>query len=98
MRLLRALCVLTLLSVSRAEEAKLYLQLTRPGSVRCVAMSPDGRLVVTSNFLDNTARLWEAATGREIRKFEASDTVVAAAFSPNGRYLVTGNYDTGASC
>jgi len=35
-------------------------------------LSPDGKLVLTgAGVPDNTARLWDAATGKELRRFEA---------------------------
>src|SRR5439155_1402292 len=51
------------------------------------------RAVLTGSF-DKTARLWDAATGREIRRFEGhSSAVGCVAFSPDGRGVLTGSYD-----
>jgi len=61
--------------------------------VYAVAVSPDGKYVLTGS-LDNTARLWEAASGREIRSFTGHNAgVVAVAFSPDGQYVLTGSND-----
>jgi WD40 repeat protein len=58
--------------------------------------SPDGRFVVTASD-DRTARLWETATGREIRRFEGHTGFVrVATFSPDGRLVVTGSADSTA--
>jgi WD40 repeat protein len=39
-------------------------------------------------------RLWDAATGREVRRFEGhTDRVRAVAFSPDGRYALSGSED-----
>jgi WD40 repeat protein len=41
-----------------------------------------------------TARLWELATGREVRQFIGHTAVVdSVAFSPDGKYVLTGSYD-----
>jgi RNA polymerase sigma factor (sigma-70 family) len=42
------------------------------GPVNDLAVSPDGRLVATTCFGD-VARLWDAATGRELRQFPGSE-------------------------
>ena len=57
------------------------------------AFSPDGQRVVTVSG-DETARVWNAATGQVLAKLEGhSDAVYSAAFSPNGRRVVTGSED-----
>jgi WD40 repeat protein len=63
------------------------------GWVYAAAFSPDSQYVLTGS-LDQTARLWEAATGRVIRTFSGhAGGVVAVAFSPDGRYVLTGSSD-----
>jgi WD40 repeat protein len=63
------------------------------GEVRSAAFSPDGKWVVTAS-LDNTARVWEAATGRELAVLRGHEgRVTSAAFSPDGRYIVTASAD-----
>ena len=51
-----------------------------------VAVSPDGKLLVTTG-LDCIGRLWEVATGREIRTFSR---LSSATFSADGKILVLG--------
>jgi len=53
-----------------------------------VAFSPDGKLVATGSW-DNTARVFEAASGREVSRLAHQSTVDAVAFSPDGKLLVT---------
>ena len=57
--------------------------------VRAVAFSPDGTRLATGS-ADKTARLWQAATGRELARMEHDDRVNAVAFSPDGTRLATG--------
>ncbi len=57
--------------------------------VNHAAFSPDGRRVLTASG-DNTARVWDAATGQPITPpMKHEDNVSHAAFSPDGRRVVT---------
>ncbi len=59
-------------------------------AVSAVVFSPDGQTVLTGS-VDWTARLWDAATGRQIGQTLAHpDAVRSVAFSPDGRTLLTG--------
>ena len=62
-------------------------------AVTSVCFSPDGRQVLTGSD-DNTARLWDAATGQELRRFEGHTLPVwSVCFSPDGRQVLTGSSD-----
>lgn len=55
--------------------------------------SRDGSLVVTASE-DKTARVWQAATGREVAVLRGhTNSVYSAAFSPDGRRVVTASED-----
>ena len=57
------------------------------------AFSPDGARIVTASD-DGTARLWDAATGKEIAVLRGHEGYVrSAAFSPDGARIVTASDD-----
>jgi hypothetical protein len=58
--------------------------------------SPDGRRIVTSS-ADNTARIWDVASGRELVRLSGHRNIVGVAtFSPDGRYIATASADNTA--
>ena len=58
-----------------------------------MAFSPDGKTVITGSE-DNTARLWDAATGRPLGPpLTHQGEVRAVAFSPDGKTVITGSRD-----
>lgn len=58
-----------------------------------VAFSRDGTRVLTGSH-DKTAKLWDAATGEQIRTFSGhTHWVNSVAFSPDGTQVLTGSTD-----
>ena len=83
-----------LLSVS-FEDVKLWdLNGTPPVSVKVgsqiyhARFSPDGRSIVTASE-DGAARIWDAASGRELRAFRHVRRVHHVSFRPDGAWLAT---------
>ena len=61
--------------------------------VNSAQFSPDGQRVVTASE-DNTARLWDAASGKPIGEpMKHEDWVNSAQFSPDGQRVVTASED-----
>jgi len=57
------------------------------------AFSPDGKKIVTASY-DETARIWDAESGKELQKLEGhTDRVNSATFSPDGKKIVTASYN-----
>jgi WD40 repeat protein len=58
------------------------------GAVYTVAISPDGNRMATGGW-DHTARVLEAATGRQLLTLRMGGAVYSVAFSPDGQRVVT---------
>jgi len=83
-------------AAEKAERPELFWQTGHTSAVCALALSPDGRQALTGS-IDRTARLWDAATGKEIRCFRGhTQTVLSVAFSPDGRRAITGGLDQSA--
>ena len=58
--------------------------------IRSVVFSPDGKRIASAQG-DNTAKIWDAATGMELMTLRGhGNAVCSVAFSPDGKRLVTG--------
>src|SRR5260370_115870 len=74
-------------------QPQLVAQLGHSSVVNSVSLSGDGKWPVTAS-LDETARLWEVAQGREVRAFRGHANVVSSVcLSGDGKWLATGSWD-----
>ena len=53
------------------------------GMVSCVAYSPDGKTVAASH--GDGVRLWNAATGKQLREWPGGAGAFCVAFTPDGK-------------
>ncbi len=88
-------CSMLLLAIATPGLAQLQADLVvqqGQGWLSAVTFSPDGKQLLTAG--DDTAILWDVATGYEIRVFYGhADRVSAAVFSPSGKEIATGSED-----
>ncbi len=57
--------------------------------VEAVTFSPDGLTALTGSW-DGSVKLWDLATGKELRTFKGRYDVYSVAFSPDGRTMLMG--------
>jgi WD40 repeat protein len=70
-----------------------FVALENGSPIFSASFSLDGNRIVTAS-LDRTARVWDAATGRDIAVLKGHElALVSAAFSPDGTRVVTASYD-----
>jgi WD40 repeat protein len=58
------------------------------GWVRSLAFAADGRTLVSGSH-DGTVRFWDVATGKELRRIDEPDMVMAVALAPDGKTVAT---------
>jgi serine/threonine protein kinase len=65
---------------------------TNAGGVLAVAVSADGKRILSGGTRDNTVRLWDFEQGTLLRAFKGhTDSVWGVAFSPDGRFGLSGS-------
>jgi WD40 repeat protein len=79
------------------KERPIVAQFATPNDlVQSLAWSPDGQTLASGGF--RRIRLWEVASGKEIRQIDGlSGRVTALAFTPDGKTLIAGDGDVAST-
>ena len=76
------------------DSREMLVRFSPHGAVAAADISPDGKLLVTGSW-DQSAKIWETATGRAILKLDGihEGFVNSVEFSPDGNRILTGSDD-----
>ena len=92
-RILLIIFILSSLSLSAQTKPRLVLPIRHADYVSSAVFSPDGKLVLTAS-RDNTARVFELATGKELQVLSGHTSYInSAEFSPDGKLVLTASED-----
>lgn len=95
-RIVKAIILLLITCHVCAQKAKLMLPIGDKGCINSVQFSPDSKVLLTSSN-DNTAKLWDVATGRILVDLKGHAMwIKSAMFSPDGKKIVTASWDSTA--
>ena len=95
-------CIQHMAHVWEAATGKEVARMIHDDWVSSVAFSPDSKYVVSGgcekldahhNCTQATARVWEAATGKEVAHITHDGYILSVVFSPNGKYVFSGGCD-----
>jgi WD40 repeat protein/uncharacterized caspase-like protein len=86
--------VSTILAITASgQKPELVIQKGHLSYITTAVISPDGKLILTAS-ADHTAKLWDRASGREIRTFSGHlGAVNDAVFSPDMKFVATTSED-----
>jgi WD40 repeat protein/uncharacterized caspase-like protein len=82
--------LLALTQVGIGQNAKLTLPIGHTEKITSLAFSKDGKWLLSGS-TDNTARLWEVSSAKEVRKFQEEDLdITAVGISPDNATAIVG--------
>ncbi len=85
--------VMGLMSTNAQLKPKLILPIGHTSDVISAKYSPDRKYVLTASW-DNTAKIWDATSGRELHSLQGHmGWVRSATYSPDGNYVLTASDD-----
>src|SRR5438093_1082643 len=72
---------------------ELIVQTGHSNYILSIVFSPDG-MILASGSQDNTVKLWDVGTGKELRTLEGhTHRVISVAFSPDGKTLASASFN-----
>lgn len=72
-----------------AQVPELKVNVGHTDNINSVCFSPDDRYVASGSE-DNTIKLWDFTTGKELKTFTDTDKIYSVSFSADGKYIVSG--------
>jgi RNA polymerase sigma factor (sigma-70 family) len=72
-----------------AHGKKLHTLEGHTGNVFTFAFAPDGKTLASGGWKDPNVRIWDVATGRQVRAFAVASDVLGVAFTLDGKTLAT---------
>jgi len=73
-----------------ADQPEIFVQIGHSSGITAVEFSPDGRYILTGSE-DNSAKLWDAASGRLVQTFQDNEDIRFLAFLPGGEQIFSVN-------
>ncbi len=70
-----------------------FVRVVHDDDINCLVFSPDGSLIVTASS-DNSVRIWDPSSGRELKRWYHDDDVNAVVFSPDGTLIASASGDS----
>ena len=92
-RILLLIFILASINLKAQTQPRLVLPVGHTESVKSAVFSPDGKLALTASG-DNTSRIYEVASGKELQVLRGHTSGVnSAVLSPDGKLALTASED-----